>query len=157
MRSVLRMGVDELAANCAAEINSAASLNEFEFGVGRRDPSQMLLYERIASWAQRGQTWLNGRQNNAPAFACAPPALHMTRLGTAGTGKTHTAKLAIRKAREVFGQFNSVLTVAFSGVAAANLGGGSRTIGSVFHNQPQGTGQRNWRSTGPAGGTRQDL
>ena len=54
-------------------------------------------------------------------------------LGTAGTGKTHTAKLAIQKARRTFESFESVLTVAFSGVAAANLGDGARTVDSVFH------------------------
>ena len=133
VRSVLQESVDELAANCAAEINSAASLNELDLEVSRLDPTQRLLYEHIASWAQSKQTWLNGRWNNAPAFVCAPPALHKLLLGTAGTGKTHTAKLAIRKARRVFGRYNSVLTLAFSGVAAANLGGGSRTIDSVFH------------------------
>ena len=44
----------------------------------------------------------------------------------AGTGKTHTAKLAA-KARRTSGSFDSVLTVAFSGVAAADVGDGART------------------------------
>ena len=44
-----------------------------------------------------------------------------------GIGKTHTAKLAIRKARRAFGFFNSVLTESHSGVAAANIGDGART------------------------------
>ena len=57
----------------------------------------------------------------------------MVLLGTAGTGKTHTAKRAIAKARRTFGSFDSVLTVAFSGVAAANIGDGARTLDSVFH------------------------
>ena len=33
----------------------------------------------------------------------------------------------------MLGSFDRVLTIAFSGVAAANLGTGSRTIDSVFH------------------------
>ena len=33
----------------------------------------------------------------------------------------------------MLGRFDSVLTLAFSGVAAANLGGGSRTIDNIFH------------------------
>ena len=33
----------------------------------------------------------------------------------------------------MFGRYDSVLTLAFSGVAAANLGGGAQTIDSVFH------------------------
>ena len=35
--------------------------------------------------------------------------------------------------RRVFQHFSAVLTVAFSGVAAANLGSGSCTIDSIFH------------------------
>ena len=54
-------------------------------------------------------------------------------LGTAGAGKTHTAKLAIARARRTCGSFHSVLTLAFSGVAAANLGDGTRTVDSVLH------------------------
>ena len=38
----------------------------------------------------------------------------------------------MRNARQAFGRYDSVLTVAFSGVAAANLGGGFRTIDSIF-------------------------
>ena len=57
----------------------------------------------------------------------------MVLLGTAGTGKTHTAKQATAEARRTFGSFDSVLTVAFSGVAAANIGDGARTLDSVFH------------------------
>ena len=45
----------------------------------------------------------------------------------------HMAKLAIRKARQAFGSFHSMLTVAHSGVAAANLSDGARTVDSVFH------------------------
>ena len=64
----------------------------------------------------------------------APPRpLRLLLLGTAGTGKTHTAKAFIAKARHTFGRFESVLTLAFSGVAAANLGDGASTIDSIFH------------------------
>ena len=129
----LRESVDALEATAAAEMNNVASLNELQLEIGRLDPTQKLMYERIASWAESKQRWLHGRRNNAPGFACAPPVLRMLLLGTAGTGKTHTAKLAIRQVRRIFGRYGSVLTVAFSGVAAANLGGGSRTIDGIFH------------------------
>lgn len=115
VRSVLQKSLDELAANCVADINSAVSLNELEFEISRLDPTQLLLYEHIASWVQPRQTWLNGRRDNAPAFACALPALHMVLSGAAGTGKTHAAKSAIRKARKVFGQYNSALLHFFWG------------------------------------------
>ena len=52
---------------------------------------------------------------------------------TAGFSKTHIAKVAIRQVRRLFGKYRSVLVLAFSGVAAANLGGGAQTIDSIFH------------------------
>ena len=59
----------------------------------------------------------------------------MLLLGTAGTGKTHTAKAAVMGARRVLGTFDAVKMVAHTGVAAANLGGGATTIDSLFQTQ----------------------
>ena len=59
----------------------------------------------------------------------------MLLLGTAGTGKTHTAKAAVMGARRVLGTFDAVKMVAHTGVAAANLGGGATTIDSLFQIQ----------------------
>ena len=129
----LRQSVGALDVLCAAEINSPESLSELESEVNRLDPTQKLLYERVTSWAQSKKEWLPDRRNTSHGVACEAPSLRMLLLGTAGTGKTHVAKLAIRQSRRIFGHFGSVLTLAFSGVAAANLGGGSRTIDSVFH------------------------
>ena len=42
VRSVLQDSGDELAANCAADFNSAASLNELDLKVSRLDPTQKL-------------------------------------------------------------------------------------------------------------------
>ena len=60
-------------------------------------------------------------------------ALRLLLLGAAGTGKTYTAKVGITEVRLLFGSYDSVLTMASTGVASANLGTGSRTIDSVFH------------------------
>jgi len=92
------------------------------------DPTQLLAFNLVAEWSSARRAWLLERQSLTP-----PPELRMMLLGTAGTGKTHTAKLAIARARRAFGSFHSVLTLAFSGVAAANLGDGTRTVDSVFH------------------------
>ena len=62
-----------------------------------------------------------------------PPRLQVLLLGTAGTGNTHTAKIGITEVRLLLGSYESVLTMAFSGVASANLGTGSRTIDSISH------------------------
>ena len=94
---------------------------------GSLDPTQLVSYQLIEEWAVKRQVWIQSQS------LTAPPSLRLLLLGTAGTGKTHTAKLAIARARRVFGSFHSVLTVAYSGVAAANLGDGARTVDSVFH------------------------
>ena len=39
--------------------------------------------------------------------------------------------------RHLFEDFHAVLTIAFSGVAAANLGSGSQTVDSIFHTNSQ--------------------
>ena len=76
--------------------------------------------------------WAEQKQADQQSLT-VEPALKLLILGTAGTGKTHTVKAAIGKVRQIFGCFSSVLTVAFSGVAAANLGSGACTIDSIFH------------------------
>lgn len=91
------------------------------------DPTQHEVYRVITEWAQKRYEW-----ELAPD-CISIPSLEFLLLGTAGTGKTHTAKAAITSTRLLFQNFRSVLTLAFSGVAAANLGSGSCTIDSVFH------------------------
>jgi len=91
------------------------------------DPTQLVAFQLVDEWAMQRHLWRIGRS------LTAPPLLRMILLGTAGTGKTHTAKLTISKARRTFGSFHSVLTVAYSGVAASNLGDGARTVDSIFH------------------------
>ena len=70
-----------------------------------------------------------------------PPRLQVLLLGTAGTGKTHTAKIGITEVRLLLGSYESVLTMAFSGVASANLGTGSRTTDSIFHTNRAGAAE----------------
>ena len=62
-----------------------------------------------------------------------PPALRLLLLGTAGTGNAHAAQVGVAEVRLLFESYDSVLTMAFTGVASANLGTGSRTVDSVFH------------------------
>ena len=96
------------------------------------DPTQRLVVDVIAEWAEQHAKWKNA------VGQALPPRLQVLLLGTAGTGKTHTAKIAITEVRLRLGSFESVLAMAFSGVASANLGAGSRTIDSIFHtNRPE--------------------
>ena len=85
--------------------------------VSELGPTQTRVYTTIKSWAQQNA-------GTAP--------LRLLVLGTAGTGKTFTLKCTVEAARAIFKSFNSVLMVAHTGVAAANMGGGATTINSVF-------------------------
>ena len=96
------------------------------------DPTQRLVVDVIAEWAEQRVAWTNAHlstrgpstasQSVGLAGQSLPPRLQVLLLGTAGTGKTHTAKIAITEVRLQLGSYESVLTMAFSGVASANLG-----------------------------------
>ena len=130
VRAVFERGICDLEARCAQEIHNRSALADLERDAGRLDPTQRVVYEVVSSWAQKQRAW---RCRSRHDVSSEPPGLRLLLLGTAGTGKTHTAKVAIRQVRRLFGRYRSVLTLAFSGVAAANLGGGAQTIDSIFH------------------------
>ena len=100
-------------------------------GAGDLDPTQAQVYHVVDEWT-RGQP-----PRASDSISDAPPLRFML-LGTAGTGKTHTARSFIRLARAKFGCEDSVLVLAHSGVAAANIGVGARTIDSLFHTNSEG-------------------
>ena len=83
--------------------------------------------EVVAEWADQRLAWT---KVSKPTL---PPKFRLLLLGSAGTGKTHSAQVGINEVRLLLGSYESVLTMAFSGVAAANLGTGSRTTDSLFH------------------------
>ena len=97
------------------------------------DPTHMSLVDVLVEWAQKRSRWKSHPAGRQALPAHLPPQLRLLVLGTAGTGKTHSAKIGINEVRLTFGSYDSVLTLAFTGVASANLGSGSRTIDSVFH------------------------
>ena len=134
VRAVFERGICDLETRCAQEIDNPSALADLERDAGRLDPTQRVVYEVVSSWAQDQRAW-RGRSRHD--VSTEPPGLRLLLLGTAGTGKTHTAKVAIRHVRRLFGRYRSVLTLAFSGVAAANLGGGAQTIDSIFHTNSQ--------------------
>ena len=111
---------------------SADAAAVLERQIATLDPTQCTAYAAIEEWAEERLKWKSGLRGDGQPPAAAPQ-LRLLLLGTAGTGKTHTAKAGITKARRILGGFKTVLTLAFSGVAAVNLGGGSCTIDSVFH------------------------
>lgn len=127
MQQVLKVGVAGLYSNFEHAVASTQFAAELHEQVSSLDPTQHQAYIFVTQWAKDRMLW---RQS---LTASTPPRLRLLLLGTAGTGKTHTAKTFIGKARQTFGSFGSVLTLAFSGVAAANLGDGASTIDSIFH------------------------
>ena len=103
------------------------------------DPTQKLVVDVMAEWADARKKWISTMSTGrfSKKRHTVPPKLNLLLLGTAGTGKTHTAKIGINQVRIAFESYDCVLTLAFSGVAAANLGSGSRTIDSIFHTNQQ--------------------
>ena len=117
--------------NLYADFEQAVATPEFAEHLERQaatlDPTQHHAYSFVTQWAQSRKRW------GQSLTASPSPRLRLLLLGTAGTGKTHTAKTFIGKARQTLGSFGAVLTLAFSGVAAANLGDGASTIDSIFY------------------------
>lgn len=128
----LHAGIDRLYTGFQNELSAPGAEQELARRIGTLDPTQHLVYVTVSQWAEERLRW-----RESTDFSQALPAevtsLRLLLLGTAGTGKTHTAQVAITNVRRTLGSFQSVLTVAFSGVAAANLGGGARTVDSIFH------------------------
>ena len=144
MSSCFQKGLEDMSKAFKTEFAQSLSAGGYEERVKGLDPTQKLVVDVVAEWAMNRGTWKNqnparpsrrlkkgpGSDRPPPQL---PPSLRMLLLGTAGTGKTHTAKVGITEARIILGSYDSVLTMAFSGVASANLGTGSRTIDSIFH------------------------
>ena len=126
-QQVLRTAVDGLYSKFEQAVSTAQFADHLQEQLSTLDPTQYQAYTFVTQWAQARKRW------SQSLTASSPPRLRLLLLGTAGTGKTHTAKTFIGKARQTFGSFRSVLTLAFSGVAAANLGEGASTIDSIFH------------------------
>ena len=128
--ATLNSSIDNLYMQFQKDLDSDAAERQLANDLATLDPTQFEAYRYISEWAEQRRLW---SQALPTPSTLTPPKCRLLLLGTAGTGKTHTAKICITKARRTLGSFQSVLTVAFSGVAAGNIGGGARTIDSVFH------------------------
>ena len=139
----LNKGLSDLTVNFLAEFQRVAAAEGYLGRVQGLDPTQKLIVDVMAEWAQKRKEWTSTyiRPGSAKRSPPLPPKLRLLLLGTAGTGKTHTAKVGITEVRIALGSYGSVLTMAFSGVASANLGTGSRTIDSIFHTNRADAGE----------------
>jgi hypothetical protein len=113
VRDTLQKGVRDQTHKFVEDMNAPAARTLLEAAVHTLDPTQHEAYQIVADWARRRFQW------EAAPDSVSAPCLEFLLLGTAGTGKTHTAKTAITDLRLLFQHFRAVLTMAFSGVAAA--------------------------------------
>ena len=128
--SAFQAGLAAMCHSFRADLQTSRDQSDFASRTASLDPTQKFVVDALKEWAEKRVQW---RSTPGRASPCAPPALRLLLLGTAGTGKTHTANVGITEVRLLLHSYDSVLTMAFTGVAAANLGTGSRTIDSVFH------------------------
>ena len=127
MQQRFRESYDEQKRAYERSAMSPEAREKLDAEVAGLDPTQRQVYLILNTWAEQRLAWTQGEVWTVP-----PPPLRLLLLGTAGTGKTHTAKIAMSRVRHILGSFSSVATVAHTGVAAANLGGGATTIDSRF-------------------------
>ena len=139
----LQKGLSDLTVDFLAEFQRSASAEGYHARVQGLDPTQKLIVDVMAEWAKNRKEWTATATapGSARRSSQLPPKFQLLLLGTAGTGKTHTAKIGITEVRIALGSYDSVLTLAFTGVASANLGTGSRTIDSIFHTNRADAGE----------------
>ena len=131
IRAQLADGIQKIQEDFNERAMGPAGENNLAQQVETLDPTQHEAFAVIQEWARERLQWRQQPRRNWEKA----PQLRMLLLGTAGTGKTHTAKAAVMGARRILGSFDAVKMVAHTGVAAANLGGGATTIDSLFRTQ----------------------
>ena len=107
---------------------SPESLEEHELAVLRLDPTQRQVFDDVRSWADRVKAW----SSDQAFLEVDTDPWRLVLLGTAGTGKTLTTQCAVTAARLAYGNCDAVATVAHTGAAASNMGGGAVTIDKLF-------------------------
>ena len=115
VQAMLNGALQTQEENYAAQLQSPGFAADIAAAVLTLDPTQKLLYDTVVKWGDRRLDWekASGWGCERPASGRrAPPALlpgmAQLLLGTAGTGKTHTAKTAIGRIRSCFGSSKCV-------------------------------------------------
>lgn len=131
----LNKGLSDLTVNFLAEFQRVAAAEEYLATVHELDPTQKLIVDVMAEWAQKRKGWTStySARGSAKRSPPLPPKSQLLLLSTAGTGKTRTAKVGITEVRIPLGSYDNVLTMAFNGMAPANLGASASTIDNIFH------------------------
>ncbi len=115
----------KLRQSFAAQCLNSTAKQRLQQRLCQLDPTQSMVH----AWVKR---WLGGR--GAWRLGMIAPAQNhqLLLLGTAGTGKTTTVRAAVEEVRTESGNFDAVIMVAHTGVAANNMGIGSFTIDNLF-------------------------
>ena len=123
-----------MACVCGTMVPAASDFRAARRGL---DPTEKLLAKVLAEWAGPRSAWLQAL-SVVTGSARSGPSFRPMALGTVGAGDTHTAIIAIHDVRKRLRSYGSVDTMAFAGVAAANLGSGATTIDSIPHTRTPG-------------------
>ena len=116
-----------------------ASAPSTQVSLGDLDPTQLSLCRHLLDWLQLYQSFEYEIKHNLPVPPASDSAAVKTHfhgeepcmlLGTAGTGKMTTLKAANQEL-ETKGLQGRIVRAAFTGVAASNMGSGSRTTVSL--------------------------
>ena len=138
----LGIGMANQKLDFESGLSSTETMEKLQKNIAALDPTQRQAFEIIKTWATRRAEYNAQPQASlTQAQRSNLPRLNMFLSGTAGTGKTHTAKTAILQARLLLGGYDKVLVVAHAGIAAANLGEGATTIDSVFRTNSEGAAE----------------
>ena len=97
----LNKGLSDLIVKLLVEFQRVTAAEGYQTRVHGLDPTQKLIVDVMAEWAQKRKQWTSaysapGSARRSPPL---PPKLQLFLLGTAGTGKTHAAKFGITEVR----------------------------------------------------------
>ncbi len=124
-REVLQKSVGQLRQDFAAQCINSTATERLQQLLSQLDPTQSMVHAWVKRWLGERAEWRLGM--------IAPAQNHqLLLLGTAGTGKTTTVRAAVEEVRTKSGNFDAVIMVAHTGVAANNMGTGALTIDTLF-------------------------
>lgn len=124
----LRESIDNLKREFQEGCGTDQEKMKQEKRIREMDPTQVMVYEWTKKWMGKRKDWRFGEL--PPEYRTDKHQLML--LGTAGTGKTTTVQAAVAAVRMEAKDFDAVIMVAHTGVAANNMGTGSLTVDTFF-------------------------
>ena len=113
-----------------ARLLAQHSSDDIAVSISDLDPTQLSFARHMTSWNEQYRKHKKVHETNLPCMQGLDDQLVLL-LGTAGTGKT-TTLLATNAELSRSGLQDRIVRAAFTGVAASNMGSGSRTLMNLF-------------------------